>query len=162
VGRGFDQDSLADLGIAISDRTVSNVLRRNGIPPAPRRRMTNDWRRFLAAHWPHLAAIDFATFEVPDGRGRTTRHHALYAIRLATREVRLVGITDQADGAWTESLAHSLREHVAYDNRDRNHQALDGHRSPAPVHDRPSNAHGTIVCRSRLGKTLNFYYREAV
>ncbi len=238
-GEDSIRDRMIALGFMVTDRTVSNVLRRHGIPPAPKRRTTNDWERFLSAHWPNLAAIDFATFEVPDGRGRTTRHHALYAIRLATREVRLVGVTAHADGAWmlnmaraltdcdhgfvagmqyvimdrdplftsqvktcfrsidcepkvlpphspnlnayierfigtvrreigraivplsTEHLSHALAEHIVYYNHERNHQSLPGHRAPVPSHgcDLPSDR--PVACRSRLGKTLNFYYRTA-
>ncbi len=61
----------------------------------------------------------------------------------------------------TEILTRSLREHVAYYNHERNHQALPIHRAPVPIHGRPLNAHGPIVCCSRLGKTLNYYYRDA-
>ena len=92
-------------------RTIANVLRRHGIPPAPQRAKTNDWQRFLEAHWPHLAALDFATFEVPNGQGRTQRHHALYAIKFATREVRLVGVTEHANGAWMLNMARTLTDH---------------------------------------------------
>ena len=239
-GEDSIRDRMGELGYDLSDRTISNVLRRHGIPPAPQRRSTNDWQRLLMAHWPHIAAIDFATFEVPNNHGRTTRHHALYAIRLATRELRLIGVNDHADGDWmtnmarsmtdyadgfltdvshvimdrdplythqvktcftsigctpkvlparspnlnayierfigtvrreigtaiiplsTEHLRHTLAEHIVYYNHERNHQGLSDHRIPAPLHGRCSHATGPIRCRSRLGKTLNFYYREAV
>ena len=239
-GEDSIRDRLAELGIAVTDRTVANVLRRHGIPPAPQRIKTNDWQRFLEAHWPHLAALDFATFEVPNSDGRTERHHALYAIKVATREVRLVGVTDHADGAWMLNMARTLtdpdsgflkgmkavimdrdplftaqvracfasvgckpkvlpphspnlnafierfigtvrrevgrrivplsgdhldvvlREHIAYYNHERNHQGLADHQIPIPSHDRDLNLSHPVKCRSRLGKTLNFYYRKAV
>ena len=233
------RDRLADLGIAVSDRTVTAVLRRNGIPPAPQRSKGNDWQRFISSHWPHLAAIDFATFEVPSGN-RTKRHHALYAMRVATREVRLLGVTEHADGGWTLnrlreaamcdvgflnnmnvvimdrdplftnlvksrlasagcqpkvlpprspnlnayierfigtvrreigrqiiplSTAHletTLHEHIGYHNHERNHQGLSGHPIPIPLRDREVNPAHPVQCRSRHGKTLNYYYRAAI
>ena len=109
-GEDSIRDRMKELGFDLSDRTVSAVLKRNGLPPAPQRRSTNDWQHFLAAHWPHLMAMDFATFEVPNGHRRTTRHHALYAIRLQTREVRLIGLTDSADGDWMLNMARALTD----------------------------------------------------
>lgn len=238
-GEDSIRDRLAELGITVTDRTISNALRRHGIPPAPQRAKTNNWSRFLEVHWPHLAALDFATFDVPHGN-RTERHHALYAIKVATREVRLVGMTDRADGAWmlnmartltdpdagflknmtnvimdrdplftaqvrtcfagvgckpkvlpprspnlnayierligtvrrevgrkiiplsTDHLCFVLREHIAYYNHERNHQGLSSHQIPIPAHVRNLRASDPVKCRSRLGKTLNFYYRQAV
>jgi len=36
----------------------------------------------------------------------------------------------------TDHLEHLLREHIAYYNHERNHQGLDEHPIPVPVHDR--------------------------
>jgi hypothetical protein len=40
VGWGCDRivGALANLGYSLSDETVGNILRRNGIPPAPKRK----------------------------------------------------------------------------------------------------------------------------
>ncbi len=42
VGWGYDRivGALANLGYILSDETVGNILRRNGIPPAPERKHT--------------------------------------------------------------------------------------------------------------------------
>lgn len=61
----------------------------------------------------------------------------------------------------SDHLGFVLREHIAYYNHERNHQGLSDHAIPIPVHDRRLNLR-PVKCRSRLGKTLNFYYREAV
>ncbi len=62
-----------------------------------------------------------------------------------------------------EGLERLLREHLIYYNHERTHQGLDGHRIPlAGPHDDFSKHRGEVKCRSRLGNTLNFYYREAV
>ncbi len=63
---GYDrlQGALANLGHDISDTTVGNILRAHGIEPAPKRRLTSNWKTFLKAHWDVLAAIDFTTIEV--------------------------------------------------------------------------------------------------
>ena len=42
---GYDRiaGAMANLGYVISDQTVGNVLRRNGLPPAPERKRTTPW-----------------------------------------------------------------------------------------------------------------------
>ena len=42
--------ALANIGHAVSDQTVGNILRRHGIPPAPERKKTTTWRDFIRAH----------------------------------------------------------------------------------------------------------------
>ncbi len=51
--------ALANLGHAVSDQTVGNVLRRYGIAPAPKRSQTTTWKQFIAAHMDVLAGTDF-------------------------------------------------------------------------------------------------------
>ncbi len=49
VGWGYDRivGALANLGYTLSDETVANILRRNGIPPAPERKRTTTWKAFI-------------------------------------------------------------------------------------------------------------------
>ena len=63
---GYDriQGALANLGYKISDTTVGNILKANGIEPAPNRKRQTTWATFLKAHWDVLGAIDFTTIEV--------------------------------------------------------------------------------------------------
>src|SRR6266550_7252697 len=51
-GWGYDRivGALANLGHHVSDQTVGNILRRHGIPPAPKRSKTTTWKDFLATH----------------------------------------------------------------------------------------------------------------
>jgi putative transposase len=46
--RGYDRiaGAMANLGYVISDQTVGNVLRRNGLPPAPERKRMTPWSVF--------------------------------------------------------------------------------------------------------------------
>jgi hypothetical protein len=53
----------------ISDQTVGNVLRRNGLPPAPERKRTAPWSVFIRTHLAVLAGTDFFTAEVLTLRG---------------------------------------------------------------------------------------------
>src|SRR3954452_2473659 len=49
-GWGYDRivGALSNLGHKLSDQTVGNILRRHGIPPAPKRSQTTTWRDFIA------------------------------------------------------------------------------------------------------------------
>lgn len=58
---GFDhiQGALANLGHGLSDATVGNILRAQGIEPAPERKRQTTWKTFIQAHWDVLASVDF-------------------------------------------------------------------------------------------------------
>jgi putative transposase len=63
---GYDRiaGALANLGHEISNQTVGNILKENGIEPVPERKRQTTWKTFLRAHWDVLGAIDFTTIEV--------------------------------------------------------------------------------------------------
>ena len=42
--------ALANLGYTISDQTVGNILKRHGLPPAPERKTTTTWKKFIRTH----------------------------------------------------------------------------------------------------------------
>ena len=98
-GWGYDRivGALANLGHAVSDQTVGNILRRHGIGPAPKRSRTTSWKDFIAAHMDVLAGTDFFTVEVLTWRGLITCY-VLFFIHL-----RAVG------SAWRESPGTPIR-----------------------------------------------------
>ncbi len=63
---GYDRiaGALSNLGYKVSDRTVGNVLKRNGIPPAPERDQDTTWATFIKKHQNVIAACDFFAAEV--------------------------------------------------------------------------------------------------
>jgi transposase len=63
---GYDriQGSLNHLGYSISDQTVGNILKRHGIPPAPKRNKTVTWGEFVRSHWDVFVATGFFNSEV--------------------------------------------------------------------------------------------------
>lgn len=68
------QGALANLSHQVGRGTVSNVLKRNGIEPAPERGKRTTWSTFLRAHWKLFAASDFFTIEVWTPKGLVTRY----------------------------------------------------------------------------------------
>src|SRR6476661_3591281 len=57
------QGALANLSHKVARGTVSNVLKRNGLEPAPERSKRTTWSTFLKAHWKVLAASDFSLWK---------------------------------------------------------------------------------------------------
>ena len=57
------------------------------------------------------------------------------------------------------SRRRAVREFVAHDHHERNHQGLD-HRLSLPLSTAPP-PRGRVPCRQRLGGMLNYYYRSA-
>jgi hypothetical protein len=98
---GYDriQGALANRGHQISDSTVGNILKENGIEPAPIRKYKTTWKTFLKAHWDSIAAIDFTTVEVWTRHGLTT-FYILVAMRLKTRHVEIAGLTEIGSDRW--------------------------------------------------------------
>jgi len=100
------QGALTNLSHKVGRRTIANVLKRNGIEPAPERCRRTRWSTFLKAHWKVLAASDFFTVEVWTGRGLVT-HYVLFVISLADRVVKIAGITSRPDEAWMLQIARN-------------------------------------------------------
>ena len=105
---GYDRivGALSNLGHNLSDQTVGNILRRHGIPPAPKRSQNTNWKDFIAAHMAVLAAVDFFTVEVLTWRGLAT-YYVLFFLHLETRRVSLAGITRRPTEMWMEQMARN-------------------------------------------------------
>jgi hypothetical protein len=108
-GWGYDRiaGALANLGYAISDQTVGNVLRRHGLPPAPERKRTTSWTDFIRTHMELLAGTDFFTAEVLTLRGLVT-YYVLFFIHLESRRVAVAGITVHPNEAWMKQIARNM------------------------------------------------------
>jgi len=103
------QGALANLNHKVGRGTVSNVLKRNGIEPAPERSKRTTWSTFLRAHRKVFAASDFFTVEVWTPRGLVT-HYVLFVISIAERAVHIAGITTRPDEAWMLQVGRNLMD----------------------------------------------------
>lgn len=101
------QGALANLRHTVGRGTVANVLKENGIEPAPERGEHTRWSTFLKAHWRVFAASDFFSIEVWTGRGLVT-HYVLFVISLADRIVEVLGVTAKPDEAWIMQVGRNL------------------------------------------------------
>ena len=105
---GYDRivGAMANLGHRISDQTIGNILRRQGIPPAPERQRNTTWKDFIAAHMNVLAGTDFFTAEVLIWRGLVT-YYVLFFLHLDSRRASIAGITNQPDAEWMTQMARN-------------------------------------------------------
>jgi putative transposase len=84
-------------------------LSEHGIDPAPERGKRTSWSTFLKAHWESIAATDFFTVEVLMLRGLVT-YYILFVLDLASRTVKIAGITSRPDEAWMMQMARNLTD----------------------------------------------------
>jgi hypothetical protein len=106
---GYDriQGALSNLGYDISDQTVGNILKRNGIHSAPQREQDLTWSEFIQAHKDVLAACDFFTAEVLTPVGLIT-YYVLFFIHLGSRKVYIAGATPNPDENWMKQIARNI------------------------------------------------------
>jgi putative transposase len=102
-GYGKLQGELLKVGHRASRATITRVLRRQGLPPAPRRGRTT-WRAFLAQHRNQLLACDFFTVDTLS----LQRLYVLFFIELGSRRLYLAGCTSHPSAAWVTQQARQF------------------------------------------------------
>ena len=105
------QGSLYNVGHRVGRTTIADILKRNGIDPAPERGKRMTWSRFLKAHWAVIAAADFFTVEVWAPRGLVT-FYVFFIIELATRKIEIAGITASPKEAWMLQVGRNVTDPV--------------------------------------------------
>jgi putative transposase len=101
--------ALSNLGHDLARSTIANILKRNGIEPAPERVRKTTWKEFLTQHWDLIVAADFFTVEVWTRKG-LQRFLVLFFIELSTRRVQIAGISAKGNGLWMQQIAHNLTD----------------------------------------------------
>ena len=106
---GYDRivGALSNLGYNVSDQSVGNILKKNGIPPAPNRSQETTWTKFIKSHQKIIAACDFFTTEIITPAGLIT-YYVLFFIKLGSREVYIAGITPHPNEEWMKQIARNL------------------------------------------------------
>ena len=94
---------LAGLGVNVAASTVWEILRANGIDPAPRR-TGPAWSQFLRSQAEAILACDFFSVDLLDG----TQAYVLTVIGHAARRIRILGVTLYPTGEWTTQQARNL------------------------------------------------------
>ncbi|MFD4644825.1 integrase core domain-containing protein [Streptomyces sp. NPDC058441] len=94
---------LATLGIKIAASTVWEILKAEGIDPAPERAATT-WADFLRSQADALLACDFIETVTLTGQ----RQYILAVIEHATRRIRILGATAHPTASWVTQAARNL------------------------------------------------------
>jgi transposase InsO family protein len=94
---------LKKLGVCVSMTSVAAVLRRHGLPPAPRREGPT-WTQFLSAQAKGIVATDF--FHVDTVLLR--RYYVLFVIEVQSRVVHVLGATTNPNGPWVTQVARNF------------------------------------------------------
>ena len=128
------QGELVGLGIKLAASTVWMILKEAGIEPAPKRLETS-WSAFLRRQAASILECDFLTVDTLFLK----RFYVLFFIELATRRVRLAGITTNPDGRWVTQQARNLL--MQLDDEDAHQRFL--------VRDRDSKFRWACSRRSR-------------
>src|SRR5450755_2443338 len=93
---------LAGLGVNVAAPTGWEILKANGIGPAPRQ-TGPAWSQFLRSQAEAILACDFFTAGLPDG----TQARVLAVIEHATRRIRILGVTLHPTAEWTIQQARN-------------------------------------------------------
>ncbi len=153
AGWGYEriQGALANVGHDVARSTIAAILPRNGIPPAPRRRMR--WRTFIKAHFGTLAAADFFTTEVWTARGLVT-FFTLFVIRLKSRQVEILGTTDRPNGEFMEQVARNVTDAESGALRGVTHLIIDNDSLFTDAFRRRLRASGTECVRTPVNMPI--------
>ena len=97
------QGELVGLGIRVAASTVWGILKEAGIDPAPRRAGPG-WAEFLRQQASSILECDFLTVDTVFFK----QLYVLFFIELATRRVRIAGVTTNPDGRWVVQQARNV------------------------------------------------------
>ena len=103
---------LKKLGVTVSKTAVASVIRRHGMPPAPRR-VGPTWTEFLRAQAKGVVATDF--FHVVSVLLR--RYYVLFVIEIHSRVVHILGVTRNPNGPWVTQVARNFAADVEDSHR---------------------------------------------
>jgi transposase InsO family protein len=97
------QGELIKLGCPCSHLAVRDILRRNGIGPAPQRARIR-WRDFIRQYAEQILAVDFFTVET----AWLQQLYVLFFFEIGSRRVHLGGCTAHPSAAWVTQQARNL------------------------------------------------------
>ena len=97
------QGELRKFGVSVSASCICSLLRRHGLPPAPRRDGPT-WKEFLSQQAAGMVACDF--FCIDTVWLKTL--YVLFFIEHSTRRVHLAGVTAHPNSAWVTQQARNL------------------------------------------------------
>ena len=155
---GYDriQGALKNVGYHLCDTTVANVLKDNGLEPAPDRSKRTTWKTFLKAHWEVLGATDFTTVEVWTRNGLET-YYILVVMKLSTRRIEIAGITKYPDATWVQQMGRNLTDYYDGFLNDIQYLLLDRDKKFCPLTGVLEDTDTNVVLLPPRSPNLNAY-----
>ena len=103
---GYDKivGELCKIGYPVSKQTVGNILKRNGIPPLPKRQPSLSWQHLMKHYKHQLLACDFFTVETLF----LQTIYVFFFIEIGTRRIHFAGCTAHPTQAWVTQQARQL------------------------------------------------------
>jgi len=98
-----------NLGYKVSDQSVLNILKKNGIPTGPKTKMSISWETFLKAHWDQIWACDFFHKAILTSSGIKIFKVFVF-IQYSTRKVKIIGMEENPDGEWMAQMARNITD----------------------------------------------------
>jgi putative transposase len=120
-GLGKIHGELKKLGIRISEQTVKNILRKEGLGPE---RGKGTWNDFIRRHVETLWACDFFTKRIVTTKGFVDMF-VLFFIHVGTRRVFVSGMTPNPDGIWMAQQARNFAMVASEGPKQATHLILD-------------------------------------
>jgi putative transposase len=136
---------LKKLGITVAINTIKKILIRNGFHPSPWR-TKGDWAAFMKRHMETLWACDFFTKDVWTVGGKVT-YYVLFFIDVATRRVKIAGVTPNPVGPWVEQHARNLAMELAEKEKRVTYLLKDGDTKFTAKFDEVFESEGITVKR---------------
>ncbi|MBU0479123.1 integrase core domain-containing protein [bacterium] len=128
---------------SLSRNTIKNILKENGLDPAPKR-SEDTWDDFIKRHFKTLWACDFFTKTVWTILGPKI-FHVLFFINVHTRKVHIAGITKNPTREWVNSKAKTISFLFQTDNKSNKLLIRDGDGKYSKEFDEIINKYGVQV-----------------
>ena len=92
--------------IRLSRNTIKNIMRQNGLDPAPKR-ARDSWDAYIKRHFETLWACDFFTKTIWTAMGPKL-FHVLFFLNIRTRKVHIAGMTAKPNKEWVVNASKSV------------------------------------------------------
>lgn len=159
-GYGRIQGALSNVGYDISMTTVGNILRAKGIIPSPERAKRSNWKTFVRSHLDVMSVADFFCVEVWTLRG-LVRYQVFFVMHLAKRQVEIVHLGCQVNGAVMEQVARNLTDCVDGFLRNQRFLVLDHDPLYTQAFQKILEDSGVEIIRTQVGCPQQNAYAES-
>ncbi len=149
------QGELLKVGVSLAKSTISSILSRHGIRPAPYR-SRHTWRAFLRSQAASIIATDFFTVDTVFLK----RLYVLFFVELSRRRVWITGITEHPNGAWVTQQARNLTMELAEAGIDAKYLVRDRDTKFTGPFDEVFTSSGTQILKTPVRTPVANTYAE--